>query len=193
MSPAPAQTLTSASTPTPHRDWSVALGSGRLQPLAYPAKWQADPTAAPSCTADYVIYGLNVAGVTGGQPSIVGLNRLYSDPNLPNPLCPLLQPNFLFSCNTNTIANGRILNTNISGGTDFFFWGVSRSCPGFGAPGCVVSLTNAVTQSTAKVNGGTSGIIIDNNYVTQNGGSSIYFSSGAVPNNAVKVTQQGLQ
>jgi hypothetical protein len=70
---------------------------------------------------------------------------------------------------------------------------LSRSCPGFGNTGCVVSLTNGATQTTAKINGGTSGIIIDNNYVTLTGGSSIYFSSGAVPNNAVKVTQQGLQ
>jgi hypothetical protein len=475
MSPSPSAQVSSASSLSPHRDWSVALGSGRLQPGAFPAKWQADPTVAPSCTADYVIYGLNVAGVTGGQPSIVGLNRLYSDGA--NPLCPGLQPNFLFSYNTNTIANGRILtspvlsrdgkkvafvetstvagartsslhvlniptsgtqvtatpsvappggamltvsiaaasntrsspwidyindiiyvgldngrlykitgvftgtptvagapwpiliannqilsnpvldinsgnlfigtangrvysvnvntaaaptfvqvgrtggatnpaildspmfdatgatifaissndnvltgaaveqidattlsvvtrvliglgssggtsvnlydgdfdnayfttpstghmlvcgtgaadttpyryllgfdgsgvlqpgssvqlttdgaarcgpiteffNTNIAGGTDFFFWGLSRSCPGFGATGCVMSLTNNTTLNSARINGGTSGIVIDNNYVTLTGGSSIHFSSGAVPNNAVKVTQQGLQ
>lgn len=465
-----------SSAATPHRDWSVSLGSGRLQPGAYPAKWQADPTAAPSCTADFVIYGLNVAGVTGGQPSIVGLNRLYSDSVVGTPLCPLLQPNFLFSYNTTTFASGRILtspvlsldgksvafietstvagartssvhvlkiptsggqvtatpaadppagalaslsiaaasntrsspwvdyksdtlyvgldngrlykitgifkgtpalagapwpiliannqilsspvldsntgklfigaangrvfalnvnapaapttiqvgrnagtnpgifdspmfdatggtifaitsndsvltgasvtqidattfgivtrvligegsstgtavnlydgdfddayftnpstghmfvcgtgaadttpyryllnfdgsgvlqpgssvqlstdaasrcgpateflNSNIAGGTDFFFWGVTRSCPGFGVSGCVMALANETTLSSAKINGGTSGIIIDNNYVAQPGGSSIYFSSGAVPNTAFKVTQQGLQ
>jgi hypothetical protein len=85
------------------------------------------------------------------------------------------------------------LNSNIAGGTDFFFWGVSRSCPGFGVSGCVMALANETTLSSAKINGGTSGIIIDNNYVTQTGGSSIYFSSLANPNTAFKVTQQGLQ
>jgi hypothetical protein len=469
----------SASTAAPHRDWSISLGTGRLQPGAYPAKWQSDPTLPPSCTADFVIYGLNVAGVTGGQPSIVGLNRLYSDGG--NPLCPgFNQPNFLFSYNTTTLNNGRILtspvlsldgkkvafvetstvagarnstvhvlkiptsgsqatatpsvappvgavldaplaaasntrsspwvdykndilyvgldngrlykvtgifkgtpttvatapwpiliannnvlsspvldantgrlfigaangrvfalnvnspaapaliqvgrsagpnpgiydspmfdatggtifaitsndsvltgasvvqidattfsivtrvligqgstgggatvnlfdgdfdaayfnnpstghilvcgtgpadktpyryllpfngsgvlqpgssvqlttnaaarcspvteffNSNIAGGTDFFFWGVSQSCPGFGAAGCIMSLTNGATQQSARQNGGTSGIVIDNTYVnaTFTGGSSIYYSSGAAPDNAVKVTQQGLQ
>jgi len=474
MGLAPAAQSFAATAPGPHRDWSVTLGTGRLQPGAYPAKWQADPTAAPSCTTDFVIYGLNVAGVTGGQPSIVGLNRLYTDGA--TPLCPLLQPNFLFSYNTTTFANGRILtspvlsldgkkvafietstvagartssvhvlniptsgaqvtatpaadppagalaslsiaaasntrsspwvdyksdtlyvgldngrlykvtgifkgtptlagapwpiliannqilsspvldsntgklfigaangrvfalnvnspgapttiqvgrnagtnpaifdspmfdatggtifaitandsvltgasvtqidattfaivtraligegsstgttvnlfdgdfddayftnpstghllvcgtgvadttpyryllnfdgsgvlqpgssvqlstdaasrcgpvtefrNSNIAGGTDFFFWGVSRSCPGFGVTGCVMALANETTLSSTKINGGTSGIIIDNNYVTQTGGSSIYFSSQANPNTAFRVTQQGLQ
>jgi hypothetical protein len=85
------------------------------------------------------------------------------------------------------------LNSSIAGGTDFFFWGVTRSCPGFGAAGCVMALANETTLSSAKVTAGTSGIIIDNNYVTLTGGSSIYFSSQANPSIAVKVTQQGLQ
>jgi len=474
MGMVPAAQTDAAATSAPHRDWSVSLGSGRLQTGAYPAKWQVDPTAAPSCTTDFVIYGLNVVGVTGGQPSIVGLNRLYSDGA--SPLCTGLQPNFLFSYNTTTFANGRILtspvlsldgkrvafietstvagsrtssvhvlniptsgtqvtatpasnppagalgslsiagasntrsspwvdykndilyvgldngrlykvtgifkgtpalagapwpiliannqvlsspvldsntgklfigaangrvfalnvnapaapttiqvgntgatnpgifdspmfdatggtifaitsndnaitgasvtqidattfaivtrvpiglgssggtavnlfdgdfddayfnnpstghmlvcgtgpadttpysyllsfngsgvlqpgssaplstdassrcgpvteflNSNIAGGTDFFFWGVTRTCPGFGSAGCVLALANGTTLSSAKINGGTSGIIIDNNYVTLTGGSSIYFSSEAAPNLAVKVTQQGLQ
>ena len=473
MGLAPTAETSAATTSGPHRDWSVSLGSGRLQPGAYPAKWQADPTAAPSCTTDFVIYGLNSAGVTGGQPSIVGLNRLYSDGA--NPFCLGSQPNFLFSYNTTTFANGRILtspvlsldgkkvafietstvagartssvhvlkiptsgshvtatpaanppagalaslsiaaasntrsspwvdyksdtlyvgldngrlykvtgifkgtptlagapwpiliannqilsspvldsntgklfigsangrvvalnvnsptpttiqvgrpagtnpaifdspmfdatggtifaitsndnvltgasvtqidattfgivtrvpiglgssggtsvnlfdgdfddayftnpstghllvcgtgaadttphryllnfngsgvlqpgssvqlstdaasrcgpvtefrNSNIAGGTDFFFWGVTRSCPGFGAAGCVMALANETTLSSAKVTAGTSGIIIDNNYVTLTRGSSIYFSSQANANVAVKVTQQGLQ
>ena len=84
-------------------------------------------------------------------------------------------------------------NSNIAGGTDFFFWGVTRSCPGFGVTGCVMALANETTLSSAKINGGTSGIIIDNNFVTQPGGSSIYFSSQANPDTAFKVTQQGLQ
>lgn len=83
-------------------------------------------------------------------------------------------------------------NPNISGGTDFFFWGVTKSCPS-NAAGCVNALTNETTLTTAGVSGGTSGIIIDNDYVTLTGGSSIHFSSEAAPNIAVKLTQQGLQ
>jgi hypothetical protein len=80
----------------------------------YPAKWQTDPTRPPSCTTDYVIFALNVPGVTGGQPSIVGLNKLYSSPN--NSLCNAQQPNFLFSYNTNTTsaaAQGHILTSPV--------------------------------------------------------------------------------
>ena len=83
-------------------------------------------------------------------------------------------------------------NPNISGGTDFFFWGVTRNCPA-NAGGCVMALANETTLTTAPVTGGTSGIIIDNDFVAQPGGSSIYFSSEAAPNTAFKYTQQGLQ
>ena len=83
-------------------------------------------------------------------------------------------------------------NPNISGGTDFFFWGVTKNCP-TNAAGCVMALTNETTLTAAPITGGTSGIIIDNDFVTQPGGSSIYFSSEAAPNTAYKLTQQGLQ
>jgi hypothetical protein len=83
-------------------------------------------------------------------------------------------------------------NPNISGGTDFFFWGVTKSCP-TNAAGCVMALTNETTLAAAPVTGGTSGIIIDNDYVTKIGGSSIHFSSEAAPDSAHKLTQQGLQ
>lgn len=56
-----------------------------------------------------------------------------------------------------------------------------------------MALANGSTLTSAQANGGTSGIIIDNNYVTKDGGSSIYFSTEAAPLNAVKLTQQGLQ
>src|SRR4029077_10600575 len=111
MGLAPAAQSFAATAPGPHRDWSVSLGTGRLQPGAFPAKWQADPTAAPSCTTDFVIYGLNSVGVTGGQPGIVGLNNLYSGGA--NPLCGGAQPNFLFSYNSTTFANGRILTSPV--------------------------------------------------------------------------------
>ena len=58
-------------------DWDVPLGA----PMAngtFPAKYNFDlPGETPTCT-DFVVYGLNVAGVTGGQPNLVGLANLYS-------------------------------------------------------------------------------------------------------------------
>jgi hypothetical protein len=98
--------FSAVSTARPHRDWSVSLGSGHIEFGQFPAKWNTDPTATPSCTTDYVIYALNVAGVTGGQPSIVGLNNLFAGGA--NPLCNGNQPNFLFSYNTTTITGGVI-------------------------------------------------------------------------------------
>lgn len=107
----PAAQTASADTLAPHPDLSVVLGNGRIQFGQFPAKWNADPTAAPSCTTDYVIYTLNAVGATGGQPSIVGLNNLYAGGA--NPLCTGSQLNFLFTYNTTTIVNGRILTSPV--------------------------------------------------------------------------------
>jgi hypothetical protein len=102
----------SASTFQTHSDWSIGLGGATVQFGAFPAKWNIDPTAAPSCAGDFVIFALNEPGVTLGQPSIVGLNRLYSDGA--DPLCPgFAQPHFLFSYNTTTTPNGKIMTSPI--------------------------------------------------------------------------------
>jgi hypothetical protein len=52
-------------------DWSVPLGTGIVAPNMFPAKFSFDINAAPSCTADYVVFGLNVAGAAG-QASLLG-------------------------------------------------------------------------------------------------------------------------
>ncbi|MGC2194523.1 MAG: hypothetical protein WA628_07600 [Terriglobales bacterium] len=114
-SASPVSQFASTSSTAPHRDWSVALGTGRIQFGQFPAKWNSDPTLPVSlanCTTDYVIYALNVTGATGGQPSIVGLNNLYASAT-GNPLCGGAQPNFLFTYNTTTIANGKILTSPV--------------------------------------------------------------------------------
>lgn len=59
-------------------DWSVPLGTGIVAPYMFPAKYSFDVNATPSCANDYVVYALNVAGVTGGQANLVGVNNLYS-------------------------------------------------------------------------------------------------------------------
>jgi hypothetical protein len=108
----PAAQTASSDTLSPHRDWSLPLGNGRLGFGQFPAKWNSDPTAAPSCTADFVVYTVTAPGVTGGQPSIVGLNSLYADRNGTG-LCASTQPQVLFSYNTNSISNGRITTSPV--------------------------------------------------------------------------------
>ena len=64
--------------PGPKRDWAVSLGTGTVAQNMSPAKFGFDINATPSCTNDFVVYGLNVAGSTGGQANMVALNNLYS-------------------------------------------------------------------------------------------------------------------
>jgi len=80
-------------------------------------------------------------------------------------------------------------NPSIGGGTDFFFFGLNQNC--IGASGCVAETTGNTAPTTAAVNGGPSGIIVDN-YSTAVGASSIYLSSEN-GNTAYKFTQNGLQ
>jgi hypothetical protein len=87
-------------------------------------------------------------------------------------------------------------NANIAGGTDFFFFGVTRNCSvGTGVGnGCLMSrrTTGGVTTTiAAPARAGTSGIIPDNNSPQLNA-SSIYFSTEETNALAVKLTQQGL-
>jgi hypothetical protein len=107
----------------------------------------------------------------------------------------ILQPGSSVQLSTNTASRcgpiTEVFNPNIGAGTDFFFWGVSSNCSAGPAGGCVMSLVNGAAGPVAAESGGASGIIIDN-FSTQQQASSIYFSTGAVPNNAVKLTQQGL-
>ena len=78
-------------------------------------------------------------------------------------------------------------------GTDFFFFGLSQDCTAPGAAGgCVAEITGGnTTPVTATVNGGPSGIVVDN-YSTAVQASSIYLCAGKV-NTAYKFTQNGLQ
>ena len=61
-----------------HRDWSVSMGTGSVSLSKFPAKYSFNINNAPSCTADFAVFALNVAGVTGGQANVVGINKLYS-------------------------------------------------------------------------------------------------------------------
>jgi len=78
-------------------------------------------------------------------------------------------------------------------GTDFFFFGLSQDCTAVGAPGgCVAEITGTnTTPVTATVNGGPTGIVVDN-YSTATQASSLYLCARNV-NTAYKFTQNGLQ
>ncbi len=66
-------------------DWSVSLGTGHVVANMFPAKYSFDTNGTPSCTADYVVYALNVASSNNRQANLVGINNLYS--GTPTGLC----------------------------------------------------------------------------------------------------------
>jgi hypothetical protein len=84
-------------------------------------------------------------------------------------------------------------NPNIgTGGTDFFFWGVTNNC--VGTSGCIMSLANASTVTTATEAGGTSAVIVDSDAILPQGQTSnIYFGNLATPQRVNKVQQANLQ
>lgn len=69
-----------------HKDWSVSMGNGNISLSKFPAKYSFDVNGTPSCTADFAVFALNVAGATNGQANIVGINKLYSGSG-PTGLC----------------------------------------------------------------------------------------------------------
>lgn len=62
-----------------HRDWSVSLGAGSGGRISGPAKFVFDITATPSCTTDFIVTGIGVAG-SATQANIIGLSNLYTNP-----------------------------------------------------------------------------------------------------------------
>lgn len=64
-----------------HVDWSMSLGNGSVAPTMSPAKYTFDVAANPSCASDFVVFGLNVPGVTGSPsrsiaaPAVPGASR----------------------------------------------------------------------------------------------------------------------
>lgn len=91
------------------RDWNVDLGSTGTSFVRIgmsPAKFKFDVNTAPSCVNDYVVFGLTVAGVSGGQGNLVALNQLYRGPG-PG-LCGTGAAAVLFSYNTTTVPGGVI-------------------------------------------------------------------------------------
>jgi len=81
---------------TLQRDWSASLGTAGVAPDMFPAKWQfVTGPGTPSCS-DYVVFGVNKAGVSGSQPNIVGYQNLYVNAGGTG-ACPGTSPTVLFS------------------------------------------------------------------------------------------------
>jgi hypothetical protein len=59
------------------RDWSINLGTTGTANSMYPAKYTFNPSTAPSCTADFVVFPVSANG-SATQANIVGLTNLYS-------------------------------------------------------------------------------------------------------------------
>jgi hypothetical protein len=96
-----------------HRDWGQSLGINGFTGVpivaptwnpVYPAKFSFDVTATPSCANDFVVFTTNLAGVTGGQASIIAYRNLYSGTG--TPLCGSANPTVYWSYNTNFNAAG---------------------------------------------------------------------------------------
>lgn len=83
-------------------DWTKNLGAGVSAAGTSPAKYVFDPTQPPSCTADWIVLGINAAGATGGQATLVALSNLYV-----GEIC-ATGPSFKFAYNTSTLTNGRV-------------------------------------------------------------------------------------
>ncbi|MGO9367381.1 MAG: hypothetical protein ACLP0H_07085 [Terriglobales bacterium] len=67
------------------RDWSVNMGSGATVGAGqYPAKFSFNPTAAPSCSNDFVVFNTSMAG-SGTQASIIAYSNLYVGCTVPVP------------------------------------------------------------------------------------------------------------
>jgi hypothetical protein len=88
-------------------------------------------------------------------------------------------------------------NPGVSGGTDFFFFGLTQDCTGIGngfTDGCVMEFIGngpTIQAQFPALNGGPSGIVVDN-FSTDLQASSFYFAA-ARSNIAYKLTQVGLQ
>jgi hypothetical protein len=93
-------------------DWSLSLGTGNVPQSMFPAKYSFNINATPSCANDYVVYGLNVAGVTGGQANLVGVNNLYSGSS-PAGLCGTVAT-INWAYNGSTAAGSVLTSTTIS-------------------------------------------------------------------------------
>jgi hypothetical protein len=151
------------------RDWSATLGSAGVAPDMYPAKWQfVDGAGTPSCT-DYVVFGVNKAGVSGSQPNIVGYQNLYVNAGGTG-VCAGTAPTVLFSyfVGTGTVQTSPVLGLSagqiayvesITGGSKFHVLKGAGTGSGNGsiaAPVAPGSGSSTASDVAVTLNGGVS-------------------------------------
>lgn len=92
-----------------HADWTVSLASGATAQDTYPAKYTFAPIGPPSCTNDFVVFGINVAGKSTNQANLVGVNNLYASPT-----CTGTVPHVLFAyyVGTGIVQTSPVLSLN---------------------------------------------------------------------------------
>jgi hypothetical protein len=90
------------------RDWSYSLNNGNGGTVAMPAKYSFDINSTPSCTNDFVVGGINVAG-SATQANLIGVNSLYNTP-AGNGLCAGTTPNLMFAYNI----GGGVINSYVA-------------------------------------------------------------------------------
>jgi hypothetical protein len=93
-----------------HRDWNADLGTGRLDANTFPAKYSFDPDATPSCTGDYVVFGL---ATSAGTANLVAFNNLYVNGTGTGLCTGLTAPTVLFAYNITTATGGKIVTSPI--------------------------------------------------------------------------------
>lgn len=91
-----------------HRDWSLPMGRSHVATNMYPAKYSFDPSLTPSCLNDFVVFGLDTGGSTGGQANMVGVNNLYAGTG---GLCGA-SPTIMFAYNATT-GNGKVATSPV--------------------------------------------------------------------------------
>jgi len=81
-------------------DWAMSLGAGgTVGGATFPAKYNFDIGASPSCANDFVVYNTSLAGATS-TPSIVAFNKLYSAQGSAGGYCNQDGPSTMWSYNT---------------------------------------------------------------------------------------------
>lgn len=117
-------------------DWHFPLGSGTIPLGMFPAKYSFNINQTPSCSADIVIYGLDVQGSLT-QPNLVGLNNLYVNAGGTG-ACAGTAPSVAFAYNLTTVGNGAI-----------------RTSPSFSMDGTKIAFIETVTSGSGTVGGQT--------------------------------------
>jgi len=143
---------TAAGNSGSHRDWNVNPLGGKVAPFRYGAKFSFDPNAPPSCTNDYVVFGLSSAS-SSTLANLVAFNNLYSDPVNGGGLCdpptgPGLGPNVLFAYNTTTAGTTGKITTSPILSLDGTKIGFVESIPGASASAISPVLTWTAGEGT---------------------------------------------